>query len=333
MTLSPEDDRAARAARRTGIVHPLDRETLVEVRGPDAARYLQAVCTRDLDRLEPGGLRYAALTDDRARYVADFWVWRAGERWWLECVAEVRDALVERLAKFAVADDVEVAVLEGYSLFHAEGPAAGEVARGLGLGSEDVGTAAGVVWARRSRYGEDGWTLAVERANAAEKLAEWKPRWSAAGLVSAPAAVQEALRLEAGRPRGGVDVTGESLLPEAGLWGAVSLDKGCFPGQEIVRRVVTRGELKRRLLGFVEAEESEGAATIEATSTAFSAARGARVGLGWIRSTGEPGTPVRVVSGANTLFAARLAALPLVPGPRSPLPDAVGEWTESTTSR
>lgn len=328
MTLSP-----ANAVRRTGIVHALDREALVEVRGPDAARYLQAVCTRDLDGLEAGGLRYAALTDDRARYVADFWIWRAGERWWLECVAEVRDALVERLTRFAVADDVEVAVLEDRALFHAEGPAVGEVARGLGLGEDAVGAAGGLVWARRSRYGEDGWTLAVERGLAAEKLAAWKPRWSAAGLASAPDTVSEALRLEAGRPRGGVDVTGDHLLPEAGLWGAVSLDKGCFPGQEIVRRVVTRGELKRRLVGFVEAEDAGNAATVEATSTAVSAARGARVGLGWIRGPGALGTPVRVVSGANTLFAARLAALPLVPGPRSPLPDAVGEWTESTTTR
>ena len=59
----------------------------------------------------------------------------------------------------------------------------------------------------------------------------------------------EALRIEAGLPRVGLDTDDKTIPNEAGLLGvAVHLDKGCYRGQETVARVHTLGRPPRRLV-------------------------------------------------------------------------------------
>lgn len=59
----------------------------------------------------------------------------------------------------------------------------------------------------------------------------------------------EALRIEAGLPRVGVDTDELTIPNEAGLLNiAVHLDKGCYRGQETVARVHTLGRPPRRLV-------------------------------------------------------------------------------------
>jgi folate-binding protein YgfZ len=60
----------------------------------------------------------------------------------------------------------------------------------------------------------------------------------------------EILRVEAGRPRFGLDIDGTNLPDEAGLATAISATKGCYVGQEIVARRRTYGRMNRRLVGF-----------------------------------------------------------------------------------
>jgi folate-binding protein YgfZ len=71
--------------------------------------------------------------------------------------------------------------------------------------------------------------------------------------VGEPAA--EALRIERGRPRYGIDLD-ESVIPqEAGLNArAVSFTKGCYVGQETVARLFYKGKPNRELRGLHSAE-------------------------------------------------------------------------------
>jgi folate-binding protein YgfZ len=63
---------------------------------------------------------------------------------------------------------------------------------------------------------------------------------------------REMLRLEAGLPRAGAELTEEIVPPEANLEGkAFSLSKGCYPGQEVVARMDTYGSVRRRMVGLV----------------------------------------------------------------------------------
>ena len=59
----------------------------------------------------------------------------------------------------------------------------------------------------------------------------------------------EALRIERGEPRLGIDTDHKTIPNEVGWIGsAVHLDKGCYRGQETVARVHTLGRPPRRLV-------------------------------------------------------------------------------------
>jgi folate-binding protein YgfZ len=81
--------------------------------------------------------------------------------------------------------------------------------------------------------------------------------WSAPPVLAPPpaganvdAAELEALRLEAGLPRYGVDVSEDYFPFEANLEAALSFQKGCYIGQEVVVRATTRGGAKKKLVGL-----------------------------------------------------------------------------------
>ena len=75
-----------------------------------------------------------------------------------------------------------------------------------------------------------------------------------AGAVPVSDDVAEALRIEAGRPLFGVDMTTDTIPLEAGIEGrAISFTKGCYVGQEVIVRVMHRGHgrVARRLVSIV----------------------------------------------------------------------------------
>ena len=87
-------------------------------------------------------------------------------------------------------------------------------------------------------------------------------RLEAAGVRAVSAALVEALRIDAGRPRFGADMTEETIPLEAGLLErAISTTKGCYVGQEIVIRILHRGggRVAKRLVTLSFDEPQNGA--------------------------------------------------------------------------
>jgi folate-binding protein YgfZ len=84
----------------------------------------------------------------------------------------------------------------------------------------------------------------------------------AAGATALSPQALDALRVEAGRPWYGRDVTAANLLHETGLVAeCCSFSKGCYLGQEVVARLDARGgHVNKRLRGLrLSAPASEGA--------------------------------------------------------------------------
>lgn len=62
----------------------------------------------------------------------------------------------------------------------------------------------------------------------------------------------ETLRIEAGSPRWGAELTEEVIPLEAGLRkSAISETKGCYTGQEVIIRILHRGHVNRHLRGLL----------------------------------------------------------------------------------
>ena len=69
-----------------------------------------------------------------------------------------------------------------------------------------------------------------------------------AGLMPIEDTAYDYLRIEAGRPRFGRELTLDYIPLEADLWADVSFSKGCYIGQEIIARMESRGKLAKRLV-------------------------------------------------------------------------------------
>jgi aminomethyltransferase len=113
----------------------------------------------------------------------------------------------------------------------------------------------------------------------------------AAGLVDADEAAFDFLRIEAGQPRFGHEITTDYIPLEAGLWDDVSFNKGCYTGQEIIARMESRGRLAKQLVRLTSTSPISEGEAISAfgkqvgfiTSTAST--EGGTLALGYVKSS------------------------------------------------
>lgn len=104
----------------------------------------------------------------------------------------------------------------------------------------------------------------------------------------------DAARVLAGRPRRGAELTEQHNPLEAGLYGAVSLNKGCYIGQETLAKLHLRDGVNRQLWGLQlagptnpGAEITSELAKVGVVTSACQDAEGEWVGLGYVRSRVE----------------------------------------------
>ena len=113
----------------------------------------------------------------------------------------------------------------------------------------------------------------------------------ATGLLEADEAAFDFLRIAAGQPRSGQELTGDYIPLEANLWDDVSFHKGCYTGQEIIARMESRGQLAKQLKQLTPTAPIEAGIDIRAngkragtiTSTAVGPA--GPVALGYVKTT------------------------------------------------
>jgi folate-binding protein YgfZ len=243
--------------KRAGVLDLSFRGRLC-LTGADRVRFLHGQVTNDVQRLAVGEGCYAALTTAKARMQSDLNIYRLQDELLLDFEPGLSAIVSQRLEKYIIADDVQlVEVAPHYGLLSVQGPAAAEAVRGLAQAlpgkpwASVKATEAGlgeVYCMNRSRGGGAGFDLFVPAhtlAQAAERLV------AAARDVGGCACGWTALemaRIEAGLPRFGQDIDETNIPLEAGLEGhAISFNKGCYIGQEIISRIQTYSEVARAL--------------------------------------------------------------------------------------
>lgn len=299
---------------------------LVEVTGSDRERWLQGQISNDVASLAPGAGCYATVLTVKGRIVADLHVLARDASFWLETGAPVREALLERLDRYIVADDVALAdVSDAHARLGLEGPATAAVLAAAGVGALPpengaldavIADVPVVVW----RFGFSGLPACqlLAPAGSAEALhAALSHAGRALGLVTGDADALEILRVESGVPALGSELDEEVFPAEARLHHAISTRKGCYTGQEIVERIRSRGAVNYLLVGLrfgeslppvgTELRDAAGKRVGEVTSVARSASAGP-IGLGYLRRELE-GDGAELQSDAGPV---RVAALPFV---------------------
>lgn len=298
------------------------------VRGRQPAAMLQGVVTgRIPEPWSPDGggkgarAEYSVVLTPKGRTISDLRLWRiggeAGESAGFvldvpvagaEPLAEhLRRLLPPRLAKVEdrSASTGMLSVLGptgALRLSEVLGGAAAEY-EAMAEGDLRAGSLAGgdVVCIRGGDVSEPTWDLVGE----AEVIAAVRAALEQAGVRPVGSSVWEALRLEAGRPAFGADLT-DQIPTEAGIDArAIDASKGCYTGQEVIVRIRDRGHVNRHLrrirLGDgplpavgTELWRDDGERSVGHLTSVGTSPREGALGLGYVRREVTPPGPVRL---------------------------------------
>jgi tRNA-modifying protein YgfZ len=283
---------------------------VVRVAGPEALSYLQGQLSQDVEALAVGASAESLLLSPQGKIDAFVRITRMADD---ELVIDVDggygEAVAARLRRFKLRTKADIEPL-GWRCLALRGPRVAELA----LGTEG--------WA--------GLTLSADwpGLQGVDLLGEEPPLPDGVRLCGSEA--WEAVRVEAGIPTMGAELTDRTIPAEAGVVErTVSFTKGCFTGQELVARIDSRGSrVPRHLRGLVldGLQSSDlppvGAALIgtgergerelgQVTSVAVSPTLGGPVALAYVRREVEPPADV-VVRWGDEEASGRVEPLPLV---------------------
>jgi folate-binding protein YgfZ len=300
------------AAHTSAVMIEPTSQGIVALTGADRASFLHALLTNDIARLTRGTGAYAAYLTPQGRMISDMRVIETGSRILVGVERDVAGALAARLDKLIFSEDVQVEDLTGeVGVIGVHGPSsAALMQRATGAPAVDLAVQydnlshQSLTIVRDDGLGVPGFDVYVPKAERDALLT----RLLAVGLVMASVETGEAMRIEAGRPRFGVDMDTDTIPLEAGIEDrAISFTKGCYVGQEVIVRVMHRGHgrVARRLVPIVLSGATVPARgdgvfagdreVGEITSATSSPKLGAPLALGYVqRDHAAPGTRLTV---------------------------------------
>ena len=240
---------AYEALRERTAILDLSGRGLIIVKDEDRARLLHAMTTNVIEGLAPGTGNIALFLNDKGRILAELLVLCRDNDFLLDTEPATRQLVYDHLDHYIIMDVVELEdVSDSHCVLGVEGPGAATLLVGLGavLPEDDFAHAAwgDAIVARFSYTGGPGYRIYAPIGARTAILT----RLTQAGAVECDLKTADAVRLEFGRPRHGVEFSDQHLVQEAQLLSHISFSKGCYLGQEIVERVRSRGNVNRLLV-------------------------------------------------------------------------------------
>jgi aminomethyltransferase len=247
-----------KVVRRAAGLFDVSHMGEVEVRGPQALEFLQRLVTNDVSKLYPGRVLYSPMCYESGGTVDDLLVYMLGPNDYFLCINAGNIAGdVNWMSLQAKGYDVTVRDRSAdYALLAIQGPRAAAILQsitgaklgGIGTYHFGEGTVAGVhcIISRTGYTGEDGFELyhaATDAVGLAEALlAAGKPH----GLELAGLGARDSLRLEAGYPLYGHELSADLSPLTAGLGWTVKLNKAtpCI-GHDALLQEKTNGGPKK----------------------------------------------------------------------------------------
>jgi len=266
---------AEHMAVRTGVgLFDVSHMGEIWFRGPGALAAVQRITMNDASRLKDGQAQYSALLTPEGTFVDDLLVHRIDAESYLLVVnagtkdkdfAWIREH-VGAWPKVAISDESD-----GYSQIAVQGPKALETLgkltsvnpatiRKYWFTFGEVAGVANVMIARSGYTGEDGFELYLP-ADEATTVAMWNALMEAGaefGIRPCGLGARNTLRLEAGMPLYGHEISDAISVFEGGLERWLQLDKGEFIGREALVAIQAEGGAKRKIAGLEMVERGIG---------------------------------------------------------------------------
>lgn len=252
---------------------------LIAVSGKEAVPFLDGMISNDMKTLEDGASMLAAFPNAQGRLLAVVRVQRSGDIFLFETENATREKVFQNLYRFTFAGDFFVEDRsDEFSYFEIFGP------------KQDVfNPDAAQGWPNAFVYELPYGAGYFIPQDAAERFREFLT--SENNCVRITDELYETLRIEAGIPKFGTDMDENTIVPELGLDGLISYNKGCYIGQEIIARIHFRGHVAKRLAGLISDQpmaaggelSRDGKPAGRITSTTFSPRLGKNIALAFVR--------------------------------------------------
>lgn len=196
-------------------------KTLIKITGPDRLTFLQGLVTQDVTTLADQKILYACMLSSQGRFEYDFILIEAGESILLVCDSSFAEPLLKKIRFFTLRAQVFFEVLEDKKIIHT-------------ISKEQLKSQKDVFL--DPRHPALGYIQIVEHKGV-ETAFSYKDF--------------EILRIQHAIPEGQKDMTfGKSIILENNFEEAhaISWDKGCYMGQELIARVKHQGLVRKRLV-------------------------------------------------------------------------------------
>jgi tRNA-modifying protein YgfZ len=312
-----------RAARLEAVLADRSGRGRLFVTGKDALDLLHRLTTNDIRSLVPGQGTAAAVVTAKGRLIDLVVIHRLDDRILCETGEGRSAAVAEYIERYTFREEVRVQeASDSHGALGIFGARAGHQVEAL-LGREAAGLAlhhtrpfdlAGIrgLLTRAYPLGGDGYHLIVEVPRLPALRSAILER--SGSLVEAGPICLEVLRIEAGLPAAGKELTEEYNPWEARLQDAISLNKGCYVGQEVIARLNTYNKVSKCLVRLrLEGDPPAAGARLElgsgepiGTLTSVSTVPGEDrvVALGYVRDEdASEGKVIAVVDGGRRLLA------------------------------
>ena len=288
-----------RAARRAAALFDASHMGQADVRGPDALAFLQRILTNDLSRMKPGRVVYSPMCFPNGGVADDLLVYMRGEQDFFLCVnagntasdlAWLREQAGASRKAGGSRHDVSIDDRSAdYAVLAVQGPRAAQIVLALiepgareavaALKSfhfaDNVTVAGARCLASRTGYtGEDGFELYLAPADAPRLADALLAAGAPLGLELAGLGARDSLRLEAGFPLHGHEISPDISPLTAGLDWTVKLEKaGGFIGREaLAAELAERANLSPPATAAATATTGTVATVAATTATAAAAA-------------------------------------------------------------
>ncbi len=204
--------------------------------GEDAERYLNGQITNDVTSLKEEGSLFAFITNSKGRVEGDCWVHKLSDgKYYIDVPLELREDLLLRLDRYLIADDAEF--LDVTDLFH------------VLHSTEVLADQTHEFYSKTLRYGQ------------------LKGEWGHDYIISREAtrvevesdSALDSYRIQQGVPNWTNEYSKGLFPAETGLIDfAVSFNKGCYIGQEIISRMKMSGRINNEIQSFRANEAPSG---------------------------------------------------------------------------
>jgi len=216
---------------------------LIRFSGPDSSTFLQGQLTSDVRLLADGRTQLAAMNSPKGRVIAVLRLTQSQDSVFALLPAELAATVTEKLQRYVLRAKVDIRLESELVLTGVQGPPA-RLAETLRILAEGTGSGSETPW----------FAWAPDR----RVIATTPERWAALRVGSGTAGPEEAdnawMRADilAGLPQV-FAATSEAYVAQMlnlDLLDAISFNKGCYTGQEIITRAQHLGRIKRRLLHY-----------------------------------------------------------------------------------